>query len=59
MPLSGNLMHVMLYTKPYICFTIRVMSRYDSNLVLGIWVNVKHMLKYLRRMKEYMYISLR
>ena len=50
----GSLMYAMLYTRPDICFTVGMVNRYQSNPGLEHWAAVKHILKYLRRTKDYM-----
>ena len=52
----GSLMYAMLCTRPYICYAIGIVSRYQSNPGLAHWIVVKHILKYLRRMRNYMLI---
>ena len=52
----GSLMYVMLCTRPNIYFAIGVVSRYQSNPSLEHWTVVKHILKYLRRTKDYVLI---
>ena len=47
-------MYAMLYTRLDICFAISMVSRYQSNPSLEYWTTVKHILKYLRRTKDYM-----
>ena len=50
----GSLMYAMLCTRPNICFVIGIVSRYQSNPRPEHWTTVKHILKYLRRTKDYM-----
>ena len=38
----GNLMYVMLCTRPNICFFIGIVSRYLSNPSIKHWTTVKH-----------------
>ena len=52
----GSLMYAMLCTRPDICYAVGVVSRYQSNLGLDHWVAVKHILKYLRRTRNYMLV---
>ena len=52
----GNLMYVMLCTRPDIYFAVGMVSRYQSNLGLNHWVAVKLILKYLRRTRNYMLV---
>ena len=52
----GSLMYAMLCTKLDICFEVGMVSRYQSNLGLEHWTVVKHILKYLRRIKDYVFV---
>ncbi|XP_073298530.1 secreted RxLR effector protein 161-like [Primulina huaijiensis] len=52
----GSLMYAMLCTRPDIFFAVGVVSRYQSNPGLDHWVVVKHILKYLRRTRNYMLV---
>ena len=54
----GSLMYAMLCTRPDICYAIGIVSRYQSNPGLAHWISVKHILKYLRRTRNYMLIYL-
>ena len=49
----GSLMYAMLYTRPFICFIVGMVSRYQSNPSLEHWTTAKNILKYLRRMRDY------
>ena len=49
----GILMYAMLCTRPYIFFEVGMVSRYQSNLGPKHWTTIKHILKYLRRMRDY------
>ena len=51
--LVGSLMYAMLCTRPDICFTVGMVSRYQSNPGPEHWIAVKHFLKHLRRTKDY------
>ena len=51
-----SLMYVMLYTRPYICFEVGMVSRYQFNPSPKHRMVVKHILKYLRRMKDYVFV---
>ncbi|TYK19425.1 gag/pol protein [Cucumis melo var. makuwa] len=53
---QGNLMYVMLYTRPDICYAVGIVSRYQSNPGLDHWTAVKIILKYLRRTRDYMLV---
>ena len=50
----GSLIYAMLCTRPDICFAVGIVSRYQSNPGPEHWTAVKHILKYLRRTKDYM-----
>src|SRR5215813_11287774 len=52
----GSLMYAMLCTRPDIYFAVGVVSRFQSNPRLDHWVAVKHILKYLRRTRNYMLV---
>ena len=52
----GNLMYAMLCTRPNICYAVGIVSRYQSNPGMGHWITVKHILKYLRRTRDYMLV---
>lgn len=49
----GSLVYLMLCTRLDVYFTIGMMSRYRFNSRLEHWTKVKHILKYLKRMKDY------
>ncbi|KAH9802373.1 Integrase catalytic domain-containing protein [Citrus sinensis] len=52
----GSLMYAMLCTRPYICFAVGMVSRYQSNPGPKHWTAVKHIMKYLKRTKNYMLV---
>ncbi|KAL0549096.1 hypothetical protein IC582_013576 [Cucumis melo] len=52
----GSLMYAMLCTRPDICYSIGMVSKYQSNLVRDHWIAFKNILKYLRRTKDYMLV---
>ena len=52
----GSLMYVMLCTIPDICYSVEIVSRYQSNPGREHWTAVKHILKYLRRTRDYMLV---
>ena len=52
----GSLIYVMLSTRPYICYSVGIVSRYQSNPGREHWTVVKHILKYLRRTRDYMLV---
>ena len=52
----GSLMYAMLYTRPYFCYSVGIVSRYQSNPGLKHWQAVKHILKNLRRERDYILV---
>ena len=52
----GSLMYAMLCTRPIICYSVGMVSRYQSNPRLKHWQAVKHILKYLWRIRDYMLV---
>ncbi|XP_075076392.1 secreted RxLR effector protein 161-like [Nicotiana tabacum] len=52
----GSLMYAMLCTRPDICFVVGVVSRFQSNPRKEHWTAVKHIIKYLKRTRDYMLI---
>ncbi|XP_065638232.1 secreted RxLR effector protein 161-like [Quercus suber] len=52
----GSLMYAMLCTRPDICYLVGMVSRYQSNPGPKHWQAVKHILKYLRRTRNYMLV---
>ena len=54
----GSLMYVMLCTRPDICYVVGVVSRFQSNPGPDHWIAVKHILKYLRRTRDYILVYL-
>ena len=52
----GSLMYAMLCTRPDICYAVGVVSRFQSNPGPDHWIAVKHILKYLRRTRDYMLV---
>ena len=51
-----SLMYAMLCTRPVICFSVGMVIRYQSEPSEEHWIAVKHILKYLRRTRDYMLI---
>ena len=49
-------MYVMLYIRLDICFVVGIVSRYQSNVGQEHQIVVKHIHKYLRRMRDYMFM---
>ena len=52
----GSLMYAMLCTRPDICYAVGMVARYQSNPGQGHWTAVKHILKYLKRTRDYMLV---
>ncbi|KAL4011886.1 hypothetical protein IC575_028950 [Cucumis melo] len=52
----GSLMYALLCTRPDICYSVGIVSRYQSNPGRDHWTTVKNILKYLRRTKDYMLV---
>ena len=52
----GSLMYAMLCTRPDICYVMGVVSQYQSDPREEHWIAVKHILKYLRRTRDYMLV---
>ncbi|TYK16300.1 gag/pol protein [Cucumis melo var. makuwa] len=52
----GSLMYAMLCTRPDICYAVGIVSKYQSNLGLDHWTTVKIIIKYLRRIRDYMLV---
>ena len=52
----GSLMYVMLCIRSDICYVVGVVSRYQFDPGEGHWIAVKHILKYLRRTRDYMLV---
>ena len=52
----GSLMYATLCTRPDICYAVGIVRRYQSNPRMGHWIAVKHILKYLRRTRDYMLV---
>ena len=49
-------MYAMLCTRPDICYAVGMVARYQSNPGQGHWTAVKHILKYLKRTRDYMLV---
>ena len=52
----GSLMYAMLCTRPDICFAVGMVSRFQSDPSEEHWIAVKHIFKYLRRIRDYMLV---
>ena len=50
-----SLMYVILCSRPDIC-SVGIVNRYQSNPGREHWTTMKHILKYLRRTKDYMLV---
>jgi hypothetical protein len=51
-------MYAMLCTKPDICFVVGMVNRRHSKLGPTHCVAIKHILKYLQRIRDYIYAGL-
>ena len=52
----GSLMYAMLCTRPDFCYAVGIVSRYQSDLGEEHLIVVKHILKYIRRTRDYMLV---
>ncbi|KAK4855041.1 hypothetical protein QYF36_003447 [Acer negundo] len=52
----GSLMYAMLCTRPYICFAVGIVSRFQSKPGPDHWTAVKHIFKYLKRTRDNMLV---
>ena len=52
----GSLMYAMLCTRLDICLAVGMVSRYHSNPGQEHWIAVKHIIKYLKRTRDYMLV---
>ena len=52
----GSLIYAMLCMRSDICYAVRIVSHYQPNPGMGHWITVKHILKYLRRTRDYMLV---
>ena len=52
----GSLIYAMLCTRADICFVVGMVSRYQSDPGKEYWIAVKHIFKYLRRIRDYMLV---
>jgi len=50
----GSLMYAMMCTRPDICYTVGLVSRYQSNPGQKHWMTVKRILQYLKGTSNYM-----
>ena len=51
-----NVMYAMLCTRHDIYFSISIVSRYQLNLGCEHWTAVKNIIKYLKRIRDYMLV---
>ncbi|XP_075091781.1 secreted RxLR effector protein 161-like [Nicotiana tabacum] len=51
-----SLMYAMLCTRPDICFAVGMVSRFQSNPGREHWTDVKHIIRYLKRTRDYMLV---
>ena len=49
-------MYAMLCTRPDICFAVGIVSKYQSNPGWEHWTAVKHIIRYLKRTRDYMLV---
>ena len=52
----GSLMYAMMCTRLDICYVVGIVSHHQSNTGMGHWIALKHILKYLRRTRDYMLV---
>ena len=52
----GSLMYAMLYTRLDIYYSVGMVSRYQSNPGPKHWQAIKHILKYLQKTRNYMFV---
>ena len=52
----GSLMYALLCTRPDICFVVGMVSRYQSNPGPEHWIAIKHIIKYMKRTKNYILV---
>ncbi|XP_075095409.1 secreted RxLR effector protein 161-like [Nicotiana tabacum] len=52
----GSLMYVTLCTRHDICFAVGVVSKFQSNPGRKHWTAVKHIIKYLKRTRDFMLV---
>ena len=52
----GSLIYAMLCTSLDICYIVGIVSQYQSDQGEEHWIAVKHILKYLRRTRDYMLV---
>ena len=46
-------MYAMLFTRPDLCYTVGVLSRYQMNPGIGHWNQIKHALYYVQATLDY------
>ncbi|XP_075083266.1 secreted RxLR effector protein 161-like [Nicotiana tabacum] len=52
----GSLMYAMLCTRPDICFVVGIVSKFQFNPGREHWTAVKHIIKYLKRTRDYILV---
>ena len=52
----GTLIYAMLCTRLDICLEVGMVNIYQSNPGSEHWTTIKHILKYLRRMRDYVFV---
>ncbi|KAA0061337.1 gag/pol protein [Cucumis melo var. makuwa] len=52
----GSLMYAMLCTRPDICYSVGIVSRYQSNPERDHWTVIKNILRYFRKTKDYILV---
>ena len=52
----GSLMYAILCSRPNICYLVGMVSQYQSNPGPKHWQAIKHIIKYLRRTRNYMLV---
>ena len=52
----GILIYAILCTRPDICYTVGIVTHFQSNTRPDHWIAVKNILKYLRRTRNYMLV---
>ena len=52
----GSLMYSMLYTRSDICYAVGIVNRYNLYPRVEHWIILKHILKYLKRIRDYILV---
>ena len=53
-----SLTYVMLCIRPYICFIVKIVSRYQSNLGMKQWMAIKHIRTQISLENEGLYVCI-